>query len=72
MDIEGAEQNALLGCRETIERFSPRLAISIYHLADDMVRIPAILNEMRVDYNFYLRHYTYFFGDTVLYAVPRD
>ncbi|WP_207264555.1 FkbM family methyltransferase [Desulfovibrio sp. Huiquan2017] len=72
MDIEGAEQNALLGCRETIERFSPRLAISIYHLADDMVRIPAILNEMRVDYKFYLRHYTYFFGDTVLYAVPRD
>jgi FkbM family methyltransferase len=72
MDIEGAEQNALLGCRETIERFSPRLAISIYHLADDMVRIPEILNGMQVDYKFYLRHYTYFFGDTVLYAVPRN
>ncbi len=70
MDIEGAEQNALIGCRNVIEKYNPKLAISIYHLADDMVRIPEIINEMRTEYRFYLRHYTYFFGDTVLYAEP--
>jgi FkbM family methyltransferase len=65
MDIEGAEQNALLGCRETIERFAPKLAISIYHLGDDMVRIPQIINEMQVNYSFYS-------DETVFYAVPKQ
>jgi len=43
MDIEGAEQQALLGGRQTIARFHPRLALSSYHRPDDPDRIPAIV-----------------------------
>ncbi len=32
MDIEGAEELAILGAKETIERFRPRWTISSYHL----------------------------------------
>jgi len=43
MDIEGAEQKALLGARKTLEKFHPRLALSAYHLPDDPIRIPALV-----------------------------
>lgn len=42
MDIEGAEQNALRGGARTLARFHPRLALTCYHLAEDIVRIPEI------------------------------
>lgn len=45
MDIEGAEQQALVGARETLRRFRPRLAISSYHRPDDPERIPAVVRE---------------------------
>ncbi len=46
MDIEGAEQRALAGARETIAKFRPRLALSAYHRPDDPQRIPAIVREL--------------------------
>lgn len=42
MDIEGAEQNALRGAKETLARFHPRLALTSYHLPEDVTRIPQI------------------------------
>jgi FkbM family methyltransferase len=52
MDIEGAEQRALAGARETLARFKPRLAISGYHLPDDTVRIPEIVRRAQPGYRF--------------------
>ena len=43
MDIEGAEQRAIMGAQTAIRRFRPRMALSLYHLADDPVRIPQIV-----------------------------
>lgn len=34
MDIEGAEIEAIDGCRETIKRFSPNFAIASYHIVN--------------------------------------
>ena len=45
MDIEWAEQKALVGARQTLVKFHPRLALSTYHRPDDPVRIPALVHE---------------------------
>jgi len=50
MDIEGAEPNALVGGRETIKRWKPRMSISAYHQEDHPVRIPAVIRDIRSDY----------------------
>lgn len=50
MDIEGAERHALAGAKQTLARFKPRLALSIYHLADDPEVIPEIARDARSDY----------------------
>ena len=51
MDIEGAEQRALMGARKTINTFRPRLILGSYHLKDDYYKIPTLVREMRSDYN---------------------
>lgn len=48
MDIEGGEQDALLGAIETIKRFKPKLMIPIYHLRNDIVEIPKILHSLNL------------------------
>lgn len=68
MDIEGAESAALSGAEQTIKRCKPRLAISVYHKADDFVSIPLQLLQMNPQYQFALRHYTASSNETVLYA----
>jgi FkbM family methyltransferase len=45
MDIEGAEQRALAGARETLAKHRPRLALSAYHNAEDPARIPEIVRQ---------------------------
>ena len=69
MDVEGAELEALKGAANTIKNYKPRLAISIYHKPEDIYEIPQLLMQLRPDYKFYIRHYTSFLWETVLYAV---
>lgn len=40
MDIEGAEVKALLGAKNTLARFHPRMALSTYHQEDHPVEVP--------------------------------
>jgi FkbM family methyltransferase len=68
MDLEGWETKALSGARETIEEYRPKLAISVYHNDDDLVKIPLMLRDMVPEYKFYLLHHTEINVDTVLYA----
>lgn len=70
MDIEGAELEALRGARHIIEEKKPRLAISIYHKAEDIWTIPNEILKYDKNYRFYLRHYSFSDYDTVLYAIP--
>lgn len=69
MDIEGAELNALVGAKNTIIKHRPKLAISVYHKSGDIISIPQYLKSLVPRYNFYLRHYTNCFWETVLYAI---
>ncbi len=68
MDIEGAEYNALTGAEEIIKKYKPKLAISIYHKAADFIDIPDILLNWVPEYKFYIRHYSLYKYETVLYA----
>jgi FkbM family methyltransferase len=68
MDIEGAELAALHGAEETLRRFRPKLAISVYHKLQDFWQIPQYLDSLNLGYKFYLRHFTIHQEETVLYA----
>lgn len=70
MDIEGAELAAIRGARQIISKRHPKLAISIYHKPEDIVTLPRQILEYYPGYRLYLRHYSFGWYDTVLYAVP--
>ena len=57
MDIEGAEQSALLGCSRHIQREQPKLAISVYHNNEDIGKIPRMIDEICPGYRFWLRYH---------------
>ncbi|MFO0522637.1 MAG: FkbM family methyltransferase [bacterium] len=70
MDIEGAECDALAGAREVLQRYRPKLAISLYHRPSDFVTIPRYLDSLGMNYRFYLDHHTLYLNESVLFAVP--
>jgi FkbM family methyltransferase len=43
MDIEGAEQRALMGAQQTLAQYHPRLALAAYHDPTDAERIPDLV-----------------------------
>lgn len=69
MDIEGAEQEALKGAEKIISETAPKLAISVYHLPEDLIAIPLYIKSLRPEYRFYMRHYSRNKTDTLIYAV---
>jgi len=68
MDIEGAEMNALRGAEKTILRFKPKLAISIYHLPEDIYEIPFFIKSLVPEYKLYLSHKFHGWHETILFA----
>lgn len=72
MDIEGGEVPALMGASRSIVANHPRLAISVYHKADDLWRIPELVLSFREDYELYLRHYTEGVTETVMFFMPKQ
>ena len=72
MDIEGSEFDAIVGMRNTLQKYKPTLAISVYHLVDDLFRLELMIERYcKNQYNYYLRHYSPTVIETVLYAVPK-
>ena len=69
MDIEGAELEALKGSKEIIKQYKPKLAISIYHKKEDLTEIPRYIKSLVPEYKMYIRHYSNYTAETVLYAV---
>lgn len=59
MDVEGAEREALLGARNTIEKHSPKLMVSLYHRNEDFFEIPLLVKRLNPDYKLYIRHHLY-------------
>ena len=72
MDIEGAEAKALIGAKETLIKFRPQLAISIYHSNNDMQDIPIYLSSILDEYVFKIGQYSPDNDETILYAIPKE
>jgi hypothetical protein len=72
MDLEGGEIEALAGSRRTIEREAPVLAMTVYHRADHLWRIPLMIASMRPNYSFFLRVHCQDCWDVSCYAVPPE
>lgn len=71
-DIEGMELRMLQGARETIQKFKPKLAISVYHNTDDLFEIPLYLKSIVPEYKMALRQHAPILMDTVLYCWVED
>ena len=70
IDVEGAEENALRGAKETIANFKPKLNVALYHRNEDMFKLPLLISELNRKYKFYMRHHPYVPDwDTNLYCV---
>lgn len=69
MDLEGSEIPALKGLKKTIVKYSPKLAISVYHKDSDLYKIPQLIKKYNENYKLYLRHYSSSGTETVCYAI---
>ena len=58
-DVEGAEQEAILGSADTIHTHRPRLLVSIYHRSEDLFALPLMIHERFPDYRLTLRRTPY-------------
>lgn len=69
-DVEGSEEQAILGSVETIKKYKPRLIVSLYHRTEDMIKLPLLIHEINPSYKMYLRHHPYLPAwDTNLYCI---
>lgn len=71
MDIEGSEQKAIEGASKTIQKYHPKLLISVYHNHEDIWKIPKMIEQIAPGYKFYLRYYgnNIFPTETTLIAI---
>ena len=68
LDVEGSELAVLQGAETAIRRFRPRLAISAYHRADDLVVLPGFIDGLGLGYRYAIGHFTMSTEETVLFA----
>lgn len=59
MDIEGSEEKALDGAKETIRNYRPKLYVCAYHRNSDMFTLPLKIHEICPDYKIYFAHHPY-------------
>ena len=72
MDIEVAELPALKGAEKPIRKYRPLLAISVYHKAEDLWKIPFWIKENFPFYGFKLRWHGHMLNEIILYCIPQN
>lgn len=72
-DVEGAEEEALLGSRKTLERARPTVLLSVYHRPRDLYALPLLLARLTPDYRYYIRRKKCLPAwETLCIAVPKE
>ena len=59
MDVEGAEKDALIGAKRTLEEQKPKLNVALYHKFTDIFELPLLIKSINPDYKFHLRRHPY-------------
>lgn len=72
MDIEGSEGLAIEGAKKIIKKYTPNLAVSVYHKKYDIWKIPEQILKINKNYHLYLRHYTEGIAETVMFFISKD
>lgn len=67
-DIESWEYYMLLGAEEIIKKYTPKIAVCIYHNAVDFYEIALLIKKIVPNYNISIRHHSTTLCETVLYA----
>lgn len=70
IDVEGAEEQALLGGQAVLRRDKPKLNVALYHRSEDIFKLPLLLRSIDPSYRLYLRQHPHIPAwDLNLYAV---
>lgn len=69
MDLEGWETRALQGAIRHLRKDRPKLAIAVYHAANDFLDVARLARSVHPDYRIFLRHYTQGWSETIMYFV---
>lgn len=56
VDVQGMEQEVLLGSEQQIRKNKPQIAVAVHHRYEQLLTIPKLLKEMRPDYQFTLNY----------------
>lgn len=70
LDVEGFEKDVLVGASYSINKFKPKLAISLYHKPNDIFELITYVRHNHSFYDLYIDHYTIHREETVLYCDP--
>ncbi len=68
IDAEGAEMDILRGAVHTIRKYSPYMAVCVYHRVSDILKLPEFFIEQGLSYRFLLRSGIH----THLLAIPME
>lgn len=69
-DVEGADFETIIGMKNTLKMFKPKLNFSAYHRFEDIFRLPILISQINPNYKIYLRHHPYIPAwDTNLYCI---
>ena len=69
MDIEGGEEEALLGASKTIQTYYPNMAIAAYHKPNDIVDLIEVIESIDSGYQFFLGHHPMAKYEVEIYCV---
>ncbi|MGC1509654.1 FkbM family methyltransferase [Ketobacter sp.] len=67
MDLEGWEMKALAGASDLIQKNRSKLAIAVYHNANDFLEVSRYVLALNPGRQVYLRHYTQGWSETIMY-----
>ena len=67
-DIEGMELAMLHGCQDTVRKYKPKMALSIYHNPTHLFEIAEYVKWLLPEYNMAIRHHASIFAESILYC----